>query len=107
MYRSDRGHLPIYLIERAAAVSQHNLRIDVTELSEEQRRVLEEITGCHLAGVRQLTIEIPDAARASAHKTPWQTVEEWGSILDGLTDDQVGTFDRLVCRRAVLTRNVP
>ena len=88
-------------------MSQHDVTIDVTELSAEQRRVLEEITGCHLAGVRQLTIEVPGAARQPAHERPSQTVEEWTSILDGLTVEQVDAFDRLVSDRANLTRNVP
>ena len=88
-------------------MSQHELRIDVTELSTEQRRVLEEITGCHLAGVRQLTIEVPGSARQPAHERPSQTLEEWTSILDGSNGDQVDAFDRLVSDRANLTRNVP
>ena len=88
-------------------MSQHELRIDVTDLSREQRRVLEEITGCHLAGVRQLTIAVPGAGRQSARERPSQTVEEWTSILDELTDDQVDAFDRVVSGRARLSRNVP
>ncbi|HHK42762.1 MAG TPA: hypothetical protein ENJ50_10125 [Planctomycetaceae bacterium] len=88
-------------------MSQHDVRIDVTELSAEQRRLLEEITGCHLAGVRQLTIEVRGAARQPAHERPSQTVEEWTSILDGWTGDQVDAFDRIVSGRANLTRNVP
>lgn len=88
-------------------MSQHELTIDLTGLSPHQRRVLEEITGCHLAGVRQLTIEVPGAVRQSARERPSQTVEEWTSILDGSTGDQVDAFDRLVSDRANLTRNVP
>lgn len=88
-------------------MSQDELTIDVEDLSPEQRRVLEEITGRHLAGVRQVTIEIPAATSASAGKKPAQTLEEWTSILDGLTGDKLDAFNHLLASRPNLTRNVP
>lgn len=88
-------------------MSQDEVRIDVAELNPEQRRILEEITGHHLAGVRQVTIEIPSARTPPTGEGSAQRLEEWTSILDGLTDEKLDVFDRLLAARPNLTRNVP
>jgi len=85
-----------------------DLRIDVSALDPPHRRALEEVIGRPLAVNQQLTIGVSEAKSASQEDTlPAQSLEQWTSIYDGLSADEVEAIDEIINTPANLTRDVP
>jgi hypothetical protein len=85
---------------------QNGLKIDVATLDLPHRRALEEVIGRGLSDDQQLLISVIET-RASQTGLPAQTLEEWTSVYDGLTDDQIDSIDRITKTRANVTRDLP
>ena len=87
------------------------LNIDVAALDASHRRALEEVIGQELAASQRLVISVVDftAPTDSTASTPRpaQTLDEWTSIYDGLSDEEIEAIDKIAKTRANLTRPVP
>jgi hypothetical protein len=85
-----------------------DLRIDVSALDPPHRRALEEVIGHRLEENQRLTISVTEVKSASTEDTrPAQLLEEWTSIYEGLSADEVEAIDKIINTRANLTRDVP
>jgi hypothetical protein len=85
-----------------------DLKIDVAALDPPHRRALEEVIGHRLAENQQLTIRVTDGGATSTKDTrPTQSLEDWTSIYDGLSADEIEAIDKIINSRANLTRDVP
>jgi hypothetical protein len=85
-----------------------NLEIEVAVLDAHQRRALEEVIGRQLAVDQRLTISVMDAATPQAGASrPAQSLEDWTSVYEGLSEDEIEAVDNVVKTRANLTRNLP
>jgi hypothetical protein len=82
------------------------LRVDVAALDVAHRRALEEVIGCALGSNEQLVINVVSAPRLEDDR-PAQTLEDWTSIYDGLSEEQIEEIDRIAKTRANLTRDLP
>ena len=87
---------------------ENDLKIDVASLDAPHRRALEEVIGCELAANQQLIISVINvAAPAGSAPRPAQRLEDWTSVYDGLSDEEIEKIDQIVKSRANLTRNLP
>ena len=85
-----------------------DLKIDVAALDTPHRLALEEVIGRQLAGNQRLIISVIEvSAPSSSDPRPPQTLEDWTSINDGLSDEDIEEIDTIAKTRANLTRNLP
>jgi hypothetical protein len=83
--------------------------IDVTTLDAPHRQAIEDLIGASLHANQRLTIgvtEIKSPSNEAAQRRA-QSLEEWMSVYEGLSDEQVDKIDRIAKTRANLTRNLP
>ncbi|HEV3006840.1 MAG TPA: hypothetical protein VGX78_20385 [Pirellulales bacterium] len=82
--------------------------IDVADLDAPHRRALEEVIGCELGARQRLFISVTEVpAEPNGVARPAQTMEDWTSVYDGLSDAEVEAIDKIAKTRANLTRNLP
>ena len=85
-----------------------DVKIDVAALDALHRRALEEVIGCELAVNQQLIISVIDvAAPGGSAPRPSQSLEDWTSVYEGLSEDEIEAIDKIAKTRANLTRNLP
>ena len=84
-----------------------DLNIDVATLDGEHRRALEEVIGCELASNQRLLISVIEVTVPDAGETrPVQTLDDWTSVYDGLSDRDIDEVDKIAKTRATLTRRL-
>jgi hypothetical protein len=82
--------------------------IDVTSLDATHRRALEDVIGVQLRADQQVTIGVKEVeALPEGSSRPPQTLKDWTSIYEGLTDEEIAEIDRIANTRADLYRDVP
>lgn len=87
---------------------QPNLNIDVAALDLPHRRAIEEVIGQTLAINQRLVISVTDIETpASAPARPFQSLDDWTKVYDGLSDADIESIDKIAKTRANLTRNLP
>lgn len=87
---------------------ERNLKINVATLDEPHRRAMEEVIGRELAVSQQLIISVIDLAMPhGGDKKATQTLDDWTTVYDGLSDAEIEAIDKDVKTRANLTRNLP
>ena len=87
---------------------ENDLRIDVAALDVSHRRALEDVIGRELEANQQLVISVIEVAIPSTSAPrPAQTLEDWTSVYDGLSDDEIESVDRIAKTRANLSRDLP
>ena len=83
--------------------------IDVTTLDDQHRRALEDVIGTQLHRNQRLIISVTEvdvtAPEAPVRRT--QSISDWTSVYEGLTEQEIEDIDRAVKTRANLTRNLP
>lgn len=86
-----------------------DLRIDVATLDGPHRRALEEVIGCELASNQRLLISVIEVSvpQSSLPPRPVQTLDDWASVYDGLSDREIDEIDLISKTRANLTRHLP
>ncbi len=82
-----------------------DLKIDVATLDGTHRRAFEEVIGCKLASNQRLIISVIEADAGEAR--PAQTLDDWTSVYDGMSDREIDEVDQVVKTRANLTRHLP
>lgn len=82
-----------------------DLRIDVATLDPPHRRALEEVIGRELTVSQALIISVVDAQGSPPR--PQQSLADWTSIYDGLSDSEIEAIDQVVKIRANLSRDLP
>ncbi len=87
---------------------ENDLTIDVAALDAPHRRALEEMIGRELEANQQLVISVIEVAVPSTStQRPAQTLEDWTSVYDGLSDDDIESVDRIAKTRSNLSRDLP
>ena len=87
---------------------ENYLKIDVAALDAPHRRALEEVIGRELYANQQLVISVIEVAIPSTSaQRPAQTLEDWTSVYDGLSDDEIESVDRIAKTRANFSRDLP
>jgi hypothetical protein len=87
---------------------ESDLRIDVAALDDPHRRALEEVIGRHLAANERLIISVTQVeVTPAADDRPAQSLDNWTSIYDGLSEDEIEAIDKIAKTRANLTRDLP
>ncbi len=87
---------------------ENDLKIDVAALDAPHRRALEEVIGRELEANQQLVISVIEVAvPTTSTQRPAQTLEDWTSVYDGLSDDEIESVDRIAKTRANLSRDLP
>ncbi len=83
--------------------------IDVMTLDAEHRQALEDLIGVQLQANQRLIIGVTEIDRPVSEGTPRgaQSIEDWTTVYEGLSDEQVDEIDRIAKTRANLTRNLP
>jgi hypothetical protein len=82
--------------------------IDVATLDAPHRRALEEVIGQPLTANQRLIVRIIEVPMpSSAAPRPAQTLEDWTSVYDGLSDEKIEAIDKIAKTRANLTRHLP
>ena len=85
-----------------------NLKIDVAMLDVPHRRALEEVFGCELASNQRLIINVVELSlRPTDTSRPSQTLDDWTSVYDGLSEREIQEVDEIAKSRANLTRHLP
>lgn len=85
-----------------------DLKIDVAALDGSHRRALEEVIGCELASNQRLLISVVEVSLPqSSAARPAQTLDDWTSVYDGLSDREIDEIDHILKTRANLTRHLP
>ena len=85
-----------------------DLKIDVAALDESHRRALEEVIGCELASNQRLIIRVIEVTLPeNSGSRPAQTLDDWTSVYDGLSDSEINEIDQIAKTRANLTRHLP
>jgi len=81
----------------------------VLNLDAAHRRAIEDVIGVRLQDNQRLTISVAEISDqpSSDPRGPGPTLEDWRSVYDGLTDDQIELIDRIANTRANLTRDIP
>jgi hypothetical protein len=83
-------------------------KIDVATLDATHRRALEDVIGCELGGRQQLIISVIEvAAGPNDAARPAQTLKDWTTVYEGLSDAEIEAIDKVAKTRANLTRNLP
>ncbi|NLS95330.1 MAG: hypothetical protein GXX96_24580 [Planctomycetaceae bacterium] len=87
---------------------EDSYKIDVTSLDAEHRRVLEDVIGSHLGRNQRLMIRVidVDTTPPTASQNRAQSISDWTSVYEGLSDKEVEEIDREVKKRADLTRDL-
>ena len=80
---------------------------DVTALDETHRRALEDVLGRELRANQRLVINVLELDAQAGAERPTQSLADWTSVYEGLSDDQIERIDATAKTRANLTRNVP
>ncbi|MEO8494077.1 MAG: hypothetical protein ABI614_03335 [Planctomycetota bacterium] len=80
-------------------------KIDVATLDLPHRRALEDVIGHELGTHQQLIISVHEIS-PNTDDRPVQTLDDWASVYDGLTDSEVDAVDAAVKTRANLTREI-
>ena len=84
------------------------LKIDVAMLDAPHRRALEEVIGCELASNQRLLISVSEVSLSpTSASRPVQTLADWTSVYDGLSDREIQEVDEIAQTRANLTRHLP
>lgn len=83
--------------------------IDVVSLDATHRRALEDVIGVQLQANQRLVIGVSEieTATSDAPSRRSQTLADWTSVYEGLSDEQIESIDRIAKTRADLTRNLP
>ncbi len=83
--------------------------IDVIRLDAAHRRAIEDVIGVRLQDNQRLTISVAEISDQAPNELrgPGPTIEDWQSVYDGLTDEQIEFIDRIANTRANLTRDIP
>ena len=85
-----------------------SLNIDVSTLDAPHRRALEEVIGQQLTANQRLIVSVIEVSMPpSAAPKPAQTLEDWTSVYDGLSDETIEAVDKIAKTRANLTRHLP
>ena len=85
-----------------------DLKIDVATLDDSHRRALEEVIGCELAANQRLIISVIEVTMPeSGGARPVQTLDDWTSVYDGLSDREIDEIDQIAKTRPHLTRHLP
>ena len=85
-----------------------NLKIDVAMLDVPHRRALEEVIGCELASNQRLIINVVELSLPPTDTSrPSQTLDDWTSAYDGLSEREIQEVDEIANSRANLTRHLP
>jgi hypothetical protein len=84
---------------------------DVSSLDESQRHVLEDVLGRSLHPNQTLIISVAETATAppsqSEDPCEQQSLEDWTSVYDGLSPQQIESIERVAKTRANLSRYLP
>ncbi len=84
------------------------LKIDVATLDRSHRLALEEVIGCELAANQRLIISVIEVTLPeSSGARPVQTLDDWTSVYDGLSEREIDEIDHIARARANLTRHLP
>jgi hypothetical protein len=84
------------------------LNIDVSTLDASHRRALEEVIGRQLSANQRLLISVIEVAvPTGSAPRPAQRLEDWTSVYDGLSDEEIQTVDTVAKTRANLSRPLP
>lgn len=84
-----------------------DLQIDVGTLDAPHRQALEEVIGQELAANQRLLIKVTDLEPPALDQRPPQSLADWTSIYDGLSDAEIEEIDKIIKTRANLTRPLP
>ena len=85
-----------------------DLKIDVATLDSSHRQALEEVIGCELASNQRLLISVIELSLPqSSEPRPVQTLDDWTSVYDGLSEGEIDEIDLIAKTRANLTRHLP
>lgn len=85
-----------------------SLNIDVSTLDAPRRQALEEVIGRQLTANQRLLISVIEVAvPPSTAPRPAQTLDDWTTVYDGLSDEEVEAVDKVAKTRANLTRHLP
>ena len=85
-----------------------DLKIDVAKLDGPHRRALEEVIGRGLQSDQRLAISVVDSAFPRTQDLrPAQTLEDWTSVFEGLSDQEIAEIDAISNARPNLTRHLP
>ncbi len=85
-----------------------DLKIDVAKLDDPHRRALEEVIGRGLESNQRLIISVVDLVFPRTQDLrPAQTLEDWTSVFEGLSDQEIAKVDAISNTRANLTRHLP
>jgi len=85
-----------------------DLKIDVAALDGSHRRALEEVIGCELASNQRLIISVIEVVMPEdSAARPAQTLDDWTSVYDGLSEGEIEEVDQIAKTRANLTRHLP
>jgi hypothetical protein len=84
---------------------------NVRDLDAEHRSAIEHVVGQTLRENQQLIIQIADVddgrGTPGADTRRPQTLAEWTTVYEGLSDEQIDAVDAIIKSRANLTRNLP
>lgn len=84
------------------------LKIDIATMDGSHRRALEEVIGCELAANHRLIISVVEVTLPeNIGARPAQTLDDWTSVYDGLSDREIDEIDQIAKTRANLTRHLP
>jgi len=85
-----------------------DLRIDVATLDDPHRQALEEVIGRHLKANQRLIISVTEVEMAPSDQArPVQSLDEWTTVYEGLSEAEIESIDKIAKTRANLTRNLP
>jgi hypothetical protein len=81
---------------------------NVADLDIADRRALERLIGEQLAEEHQVLIRVIEAASVGpGSRKPAHALEDWTTIYDGLSNEEIEAVDQVAKTRAKLTRNRP
>ena len=82
------------------------LHINVSSLDGPHRQALEDVIGQPLALTQQIIISLAEVSPSEDPRPP-QTLEQWLSIYDGLSADEIEEVHQAINDRDYSTRDVP
>ena len=89
-------------------VMETSLNIEVANLDGSHRRALEEVLGRSLASNQRLLISVLDAPSAlESVAQSHQPLDDWLSVYDGLSEQEIEQIDQIAKTRANLSRQFP
>ena len=97
------------LILLYATLMETSHEIDVTSLYEEHRRALEDVIGTELRRNQRLLISVTevDLTPEAAAPRRAQSIGDWTSVYEGVSDEDIEAIDREVKTRTGLSRHLP